>query len=179
MILSDSEILLAYNDQDLIINPFKKENLNSCSYTLHLGEEIKVYTNEILDCMVHNTVKSLVIPKEGAIIRGERLYLGHTIEVVGSEKYAFTIKGLSSLARLGLSIDQTANFGGVGFQGQITLELSVLQPLKIYKGMPIAQIVFEEVKGVVDCPYNKAGGSYMNQKGAQESKFFKKFPLKS
>jgi len=175
MILSDSEILKEYNAEALHIQKFDKKHLNSCSYTLHLGEGIKVYTDEILDCMVHNNVKEIIIPKEGAVLRPGTLYLGHTEEIVGSDIYSFTIKGLSSLARLGLSIDQTANFGGVGFKGQITTELSVIQPLRVYKGMPIAQIVFEEVKGVVDCPYNKSGGIYMNQVGPQESGFYKKF----
>lgn len=175
MILSDSEILRAYNEGEVTLTPFQKDNLSSCSYNLHLGEEIKVYTEEIIDSMIHNPVKTIIIPKEGAVLRPGILYLGHTQEILGSDKYCFTVKGLSSVARLGLSIDQTANFGGVGFKGQITTELSVIQPLRVYVGMPIAQVVFEEVRGEVVCPYNKSGGNYMNQMGAQESQLFKKF----
>jgi dCTP deaminase len=43
----------------------------------------------------------------------------------------------------------------VGFCGHWTLEISVKQPVKVYKGMPIGQLIYFPVEGEIENPYNK------------------------
>ena len=53
--------------------------------------------------------------------------------------------------------------GDVGFDGHWTLEIEVTQPVRIYAGMPIAQILFHTC-GEVEVPYNeKKSAKYRNQ----------------
>jgi deoxycytidine triphosphate deaminase len=63
----------------------------------------------------------------------------------------------STLARLGLSVHETAGFGDYGFCGNFTLEICVTYCTFLYVGMRIAQISFEEVSaGVSGSRYSGA-----------------------
>ena len=63
---------------------------------------------------------------------------------------AARIEGKSSRARIGLLIHFTAPTVHPGFEGNLTLEMINLGPTSIVlrPGMPIAQLIVEEVKGV-------------------------------
>ncbi len=63
---------------------------------------------------------------------------------------AARIEGKSSRARIGLLIHFTAPTVHPGFEGNLTLEMINLGPTSIIlrPGMPIAQLIVEEVKGV-------------------------------
>lgn len=66
------------------------------------------------------------------------------------------IDGRSTLARLGLSVHETAGFGDYGFSGNFTLEICATMPMFLTVGMRIAQISFEEVSAGVS-GYRYAG----------------------
>jgi dCTP deaminase len=74
-----------------------------------------------------------------------RLYLGSTQEQIGSGFYALTLLGRSTIGRLGLFLNATADLGHIGCYSNWTLEMSVVQPLRIYPLMPIGQIAFWSV----------------------------------
>ena len=59
------------------------------------------------------------------------------------------LEGKSSTGRLGIDIHATAGKGDVGFCGNWTLEISVKQPVRIYKGMPIGQLIYFPVDGEI------------------------------
>jgi dCTP deaminase len=63
---------------------------------------------------------------------------------------AARIEGKSSRARVGLLVHFTAPTVHPGFEGHLTLEMINLGPTSIVlrPGMPIAQLIVEEVKGV-------------------------------
>ncbi|HKI19287.1 MAG TPA: hypothetical protein VKA15_15480, partial [Isosphaeraceae bacterium] len=63
---------------------------------------------------------------------------------------AARIDGKSSRARVGLLIHFTAPTVHPGFEGNLTLEMINLGPTSIIlpPGMPIAQLIVEEVKGI-------------------------------
>jgi dCTP deaminase len=63
---------------------------------------------------------------------------------------AARIEGKSSRARVGLLVHFTAPTVHPGFEGTLTLEMINLGPTSIVPrpGMPIAQLIVEEVKGV-------------------------------
>jgi dCTP deaminase len=99
------------------------------------------------------------------------LYLGRTNEY--TETYGFVpgIEGKSSLARLGLQVHMTAGFGDVGFKGFWTLEMTCLQPLRIYRDMRIAQLYYDELTG----EYDDYEGKYQDNKGVGSSKSYEDF----
>ncbi len=73
-------------------------------------------------------------------------------------------EGKSSTGRLGIDIHATAGKGDVGFCGNWTLEISVKQPVKVYKGMPIGQLIYFPVEGNTMVTYDqKKNAKYSNQ----------------
>ena len=82
-------------------------------------------------------------------------YLGVTEEYTETHAHVPFLEGKSSTGRLGIDIHATAGKGDVGFCGHWTLEISVKQPVKIYKGMPIGQLIYFPVEGEIENPYDK------------------------
>ena len=74
--------------------------------------------------------------------------LGYTLERVELSDYlAARVEGRSSLARLGVSVHQTAPTIQAGFSGQIRLEIANLGPFTILlePGMPFCQLIVERL----------------------------------
>ena len=65
------------------------------------------------------------------------------------------LEGKSSVGRLGIDIHATAGKGDVGYCNTWTLEISCSQPVRIYAGMPIGQLIYFIVDGEVKNLYNK------------------------
>jgi dCTP deaminase len=114
---------------------------------------------------MHNRVLTNEIPKDGLIIYPGKIYLGHTVEIMGSDHYVPIIRGKSSVARLGLFIHVTADLIDIGSHNQWTLQMNPVQPLKIYPNMKIGQVTFWHVYGDIDL-YQ---GKYQGSMGAIES----------
>jgi dCTP deaminase len=85
------------------------------------------------------------------------------------------IEGKSSLGRLGLIVHATAGFCDPGFQGTLTLELNNLTrvPIKLYPGLPIAQLSFMALDQPAKRPYGspELGSHYQGQEAATESRY--------
>jgi deoxycytidine triphosphate deaminase len=81
----------------------------------------------------------------------------------------------SSLGRLGLIVHATAGFCDPGWQGTLTLELNNLTrvPIKLWPGLPVAQLSFMALDAPAERPYGHAGlGShYQGQVEATESRY--------
>ena len=73
------------------------------------------------------------IPEEGFVLYPHVFYLGVTEEYTETHAHVPFLEGKSSTGRLGIDIHATAGKGDVGFCGNWTLEISVKQPVKIYK----------------------------------------------
>lgn len=155
MILTDTQILDELKRGTIAIKPFDRKYLGSNSYDVHLGQWLAVYVNEILDCKKHNTVRTFRIPRCGLILVPSKLYLGVTKEYTETHRHVPFLEGKSSIGRLGIDIHATAGKGDVGFCNTWTLEISVRQPVRIYAGMPIGQLIYFEVSGDVEIPYIK------------------------
>lgn len=177
MILSDKQILLEMKDGSIVIKPFKRTFLGSNSYDVHLGEWLAMYDEEILDCRHHNTVHYFKIPSEGLILVPSKLYLGVTKEYTETHRHVPFLEGKSSIGRLGIDIHATAGKGDVGFCNTWTLEISVRQPVKIYAGMPIGQLIYFEISGEVEIPYSRKKSAKYNKRGIKpvESMMWKNF----
>lgn len=155
MILTDKQILREIESGMIVIRPFKRRCLGSNSYDVHLGKWLAVYRDEILDAKRHNPVRHFQIPPDGLILVPSKLYLGVTNEYTETHRHVPFLEGKSSIGRLGIDIHATAGKGDVGFCNTWTLEISVRQPVRIFAGMPIGQLIYFEIRGEVEVPYNK------------------------
>lgn len=164
MILSDIRILEEMEKETIKIVPFDKSCLGSNSYDVHLGKCLATYKNHILDAKAHNEIAYFDIPDDGFVLYPHVLYLGVTQEYTETHEHVPFLEGKSSTGRLGIDIHATAGKGDVGFCGNWTLEISVKQPVKIYHGMPIGQLIYFPVEGEIEVKYNqKSNAKYSGQ----------------
>lgn len=177
MILTDTMILQEMEKGTIIISPFDRKHLGSNSYDVHLAQHLAVYRNDILDARVHNHVDPFEIPDDGLILLPHRLYLGVTEEYTETHAHVPFLEGKSSVGRLGIDIHATAGKGDIGFCNTWTLEISVKQPVKIYHGMPIGQLIYFAVSGAVTTSYRDKRSAKYNERTDKpvESMMWKNF----
>src|SRR5690625_3259806 len=164
MILSDSRILEEMEGGNILIEPFDRQYLGSNSYDVHLGDHLATYRDPVLDARFHNKVTHFEIPEDGFELRPGTLYLGVTHEYTETYKHVPFLEGKSSTGRLGIDIHATAGKGDVGFCNTWTLEISVAQPVRIYEGMPVGQLIYFAVEGDIEIFYNtKENAKYIEK----------------
>lgn len=171
MILSGLEIEKKQGN-DIIIEPFNKEQLNPNSYNLRLHNELLVYDKPVLDMKMENPHHSITIPQNGLLLQPGKLYLGRTVEYTETRQLVPMLEGRSSVGRLGLFVHVTAGFGDVGFKGYWTLEIFCVQPIIVYPMIEICQVYYHTIKGEYELYEN---GKYQNNKGIQPSMLHKDF----
>ena len=159
MILSDKRILEEIEKGTIKIEPYNRTDLGSNSYDVHLGKNLATYDSEELDAKKHNTISHFDIPEEGFVLQPNVLYLGVTEEYTETHAHVPFLEGKSSTGRLGIDIHATAGKGDVGFCGNWTLEISVKQPVRVYYGMPIGQLIYFPVDGEIEVKYNQKGNA--------------------
>ena len=155
MILSDRRIREEIERRQIVIRPYRPDCLGSNSYDVHLGPYLAVYRDGALDARRPNAIEEFRIPARGFVLVPGQLYLGVTEEYTETHGYVPFLEGKSSVGRLGIDIHSTAGKGDVGFCNYWTLEMSVKLPVRIYQGMPIGQLIYFEISGEVDRPYNR------------------------
>ena len=164
MILSDQRILEEIEKETIKIQPYNREFLGSNSYDVHLSKHLATYSDKTLDAKKHNEINHFEIPDEGFVLLPGELYLGVTEEYTETHVHVPFLEGKSSTGRLGIDIHATAGKGDVGFCGNWTLEISCKIPVRIYKGMPIGQLIYFPVEGEVQVKYNsKKDAKYSGQ----------------
>jgi dCTP deaminase len=164
MILSDKRILEEIENGTIIIEPFQRACLGTNSYDVHLGKYLATYRERVLDAKRHNEIDHFEIPKDGFTLQPNTLYLGVTMEYTETHRHVPFLEGKSSTGRLGIDIHATAGKGDVGFCNTWTLEISVTQPVRIYSGMPIGQLIYFDVEGDIEIMYNTKGDAKYNNK---------------
>jgi len=169
MILSGHEIW-AQLGTSIVIEPFDPSKLNPNSYNLSLHDELMVYEEVVLDMRKCNRVRRIPIPPEGLVLNPNHLYLGRTVERTETHGLVPMIEGRSSIGRLGLFVHVTAGFGDVGFCGYWTLEMFAVQPIRIYAGVAICQIIYHDLRGEFTA---YASNKYQHNQDIQPSLLFK------
>ena len=147
MILSGPEIKKEYTSGMIHINPFRDDMINPNSYNYRISNQLYEVIDSPLDAHKKSTVRKVNFGKNGYVLQPNRLYLSTTFEEIGSDEYVVSLIGRSSLGRLGLFLQITADMSQLGSKHQWTLELYVVQPLRIYPGMRIGQVSFWSVAG--------------------------------
>lgn len=169
MILTGNEIIKEVRKGNITISPFKIELVNPNSYNYRLGDTLL----EIIDCPIDSKKKQqarlIKITDQGFVLHPKKLYLSHTLEKIGSTSFVVNLIGRSSIARLGLFLQITADLGHTGESHSWTLELKVVQPLRVYQGMTIGQVSFWKISGTV----SHYMGNYAKQNTAYLSKMYK------
>src|SRR3989344_4211823 len=155
MILTVSEIEKEFKKSNITIIPFNKKQINPNSYNYRIGNELIDFSN--------NKFKKIKIPKIGFVLKPHQLYLANTYEILGSNKYAMSLIGRSSLGRLGLFLQVSANLGHTRSKHSWTLELVSAKPLRIYPYMIIGQISFWDNRGKI-VHYRKGYSKYNHPK---------------
>jgi len=164
MILTDKQIIAEIESGSILIEPYDRENLGTNSYDVHLGEHLATYKDRILDAKKHNEIEHFTIPEEGYVLQPQTLYLGVTKEYTETHKHVPFLEGKSSIGRLGIDIHATAGKGDVGYCNTWTLEISVSQPVRVYAGMPIGQLIYFSTEGEVERMYNKKKNAKYNSR---------------
>ncbi len=164
MILTGRQIEQEIDLGSIEIAPFSKEQVNPNSYNYRLGETLLVANGN--DPSGKPRFKKIALTSSGYVLNPRQMYLAHTQEIIGSKKYAMSLIGRSSIGRLGLFLQASANLGHVTSQHQWTLELVAALPIRIYPRMIIGQVSFWENYGEI-LEYT---GRHGRLNGAQESK---------
>ncbi len=171
MILSGKEIEKKIG-KDIFIEPYNSNQLNPNSYNLTLHNELLTYSSANLDMKKNHETETILIPEDGLLLKPGKLYLGRTKEHTKTNNLVPMLEGRSSIGRLGMFVHITAGFGDVGFEGFWTLEIFVVQPLKIYPNVEICQIYFHKIEGDFE---NYKSDKYQANKEIQPSYLYKDF----
>ena len=165
MILTDLQILAEIEKGAIVIEPYDRSCLGTNSYDVHLGKYLATYRDEVLDARKHNEIDTFEIPEdEGFVLQPGKLYLGVTQEYTETHATVPFLEGKSSVGRLGIDIHATAGKGDVGFCNYWTLEISVSMPVRVYRHMPIGQLIYFTVQGDVATLYNRKENAKYNER---------------
>jgi dCTP deaminase len=181
-VLSDGTIRRLVADGTITIDPWDPELVQPASVDLRLGNSFRVFHNhrisaiDLREVPANLTEPITVAEGEPFVIHPGEFCLGATLEYVGlPDDIVARIEGKSSLGRLGLIVHATAGFCDPGWHGTLTLELNNLTrvPIKLWAGLPIAQLSFMTLDAPAQRPYGHAGlGShYQGQVEATESRY--------
>jgi dCTP deaminase len=181
-VLSDGTIRRLVEDGVITITPWDPQLLQPASVDLRLGSSFRVFNNHRIDVidlrepLPHLTEEITIAADEPFIVHPGEFCLAATLEYVElPADIVARIEGKSSLGRLGLIVHATAGFCDPGWKGTLTLELNNLTrvPIKLWSGLPIAQLSFMALDAPAERPYGHSGlGShYQGQILATESRY--------
>lgn len=180
--LSDGTIRRLVDLGRIVIVPWDPGMVQPASVDLRLGDSFRVFHNfktsaiDLRDPPRDLTEEVKVAPDQPFVIHPGEFCLGRTAEWVElADDLLARVEGKSSIGRLGLIVHATAGFVDPGWKGTLTLEFANLTrvPIKLYAGLPIAQLSFMELDEAAERPYGSEGlGShYQGQRAATESRY--------
>jgi dCTP deaminase len=179
MILTKQNLIDALNQGDIVVKPIFGDSVGTNSIDVHLSPHLCVYEPDghFLDAKKPCNVRHFDIEPEGFVLLPGNLYLASTLEYTETLRHVPVLHGKSGVGRLGINIHATAGFGDVGFRGHWTLEIFVVQPVKVYAGMPIGQISYHVPKSMPEEGYmQRKASSYTdaNDPKPQPSRLYRK-----
>jgi dCTP deaminase len=165
MILGRKAILELMRSGDIRIEPFDEKALGPASYDVSLSSKFRIFDRlgefiDIKDDSFDPARYGDLIDTQGEPIELEpgQLVLGMTEErITLSNKVMGWISGRSRFARIGLLVHVSSNLIQPGVSNHQILEIVNLnpRPIRLFPGVRIAQVVFEEVKGVEEGPVDR------------------------
>jgi len=185
-VLSDVDIARELGYGELDVSPVNlEEQLQPASLDIRLGDKIGWYdfpkgmVVDVKDCGIEDYIVEKTISDDGFIVEPGKFYLANTLEDISIPDYLEAeLMGRSSIARLGIEIHRTAGLFDPGFgssDGVLEITSSLNNPVKLYSGMRIGQLVFKRLESKANNPYNSEDNKYQGQRGAQGSKISEDF----
>lgn len=187
MVLSDTDIKKAIAKGHITIDPLFPNSIQPASIDVHLGKHFLVYVRNddpFIDPAhsVESMMRAVEISAEKPfILHAGEFALGILEECIGiNNGFVGKLDGKSSVGRFGTFVHVTASTLNPGNRLCMTLELYNANhaPIKLYWGMPIAQILFEQLSSPCENDYGSAvlnNTGYGGSKKPQPSQFFKNF----
>jgi dCTP deaminase len=184
--LSDKAIISAIEQKDIEICPFNSEALRPCAMVFHLGQFLLKPIGECVVDVISGQkpeYKRLELtPKQPFPLFPGKFILGQTFEKISlNSNYSLLIEGRSTLARLGLTVVQTANLVYPGHRNRaITLEFVNHGPhtINLYYQMKIARGMFFKLSEPSSYEYDQTG-KYREQEGVGAPIFNNEVPNSS
>lgn len=182
MVLSDSDIKNYITQKKIVISPLPdfKVALGPNSLDLRLGNKFRVFNHStiaVIDPRSKSdpiTTEITVKDNQPFILHPQEFVLAVTRERIEiPSDICARLEGRSSLGRLGIVIHSTAGSINSGFRGMITLELANMGriPVRLYPGMRICALSFEQLTSPSEKPYFKRkNAKYLDQNGPDESR---------
>jgi dCTP deaminase len=172
MILTGKEIKDQVSNNCIHIKPFLQENVNPNSYNYRLDNNLFEIISCPLDAKVPSQLQSINFDESGYVLNPNKIYLANTYEEIGSDYFVTSLIGRSSLGRLGLFLQITADLGNIGAKHKWTLEIKCVQPVRIYPKMVIGQVSFWQPNGERAQMYQ---GKYDKYSSAHSSELHQEF----
>ena len=180
--LSDGTIMRLVREGRIKVEPWDEGMVQPASVDVRLGDSFRVFHNhrasaiDLREPPANLTEEVRVEADEPFVIHPGEFCLGRTLEWVElPDDVVSRIEGKSSLGRLGLIVHATAGWVDPGWKGTLTLELNNLTrvPIKLYSGLPIAQLSFLALDAPALRPYGheQLGSHYQGQVEATESRY--------
>ena len=181
-VLSDGTIMRLVREGRIKVEPWDEGMVQPASVDVRLGDSFRVFHNhrasaiDLREPPANLTEEVRVEADEPFVIHPGEFCLGRTLEWVElPDDVVSRIEGKSSLGRLGLIVHATAGWVDPGWKGTLTLELNNLTrvPIKLYSGLPIAQLSFLALDAPALRPYGheQLGSHYQGQVEATESRY--------
>lgn len=164
MILSDREIWMEVGSNRLVITPDLETNqVSPSALDLRLGNEFTTFPRPVpgvetvidtegignVEAFIDRYGDKQIVPDNGAFrLEPGGFVLAYTLENIRMPDYlAARVEGRSTLARLGISIHQTAPIVHATFEGQLRLEISHNGPYSclLHPNQRICQLVIERL----------------------------------
>jgi dCTP deaminase len=148
MILSWDAIVNEVRLWNINIVPFNKKQINPNSYNYRIWDSIKKYSYS--DKKGKPVFLEEKISANWYILESNQMYLSSTYESIWSKKYMTSLIWKSSIWRLWLFLQLSANIWHTGTYHKRTLELYATKSIKIYPNMIIWQVTFRRNTGVIN-----------------------------
>lgn len=147
MILTGPQITREVERGAIVIDPFDPAAVGPNSYDYRLGPTLHTLRESYVDSRTQTETDEFGLPDDGFVLQPGRLYLGTTVETIGSSEFVPSLIGRSSLGRLGVYLQVSADLGNLGAVHRWTLEIVACQPIRIYPGMVVGQVSFWATRG--------------------------------
>jgi len=165
MYLSDKDIKIELEKENIVISDFDEKRLQPATYDILLGNKFQVmksYKTASVDPSknIFPETHTIDVPDgEPFVLHPGKTVLGTSKDYFGSDKYLIQLSGKSSLARIGLVVHNTAGIVNPGHFLNITFELynAGKIPIILRPGMEIAQILFAQISSEVEQSYKDTG----------------------
>jgi dCTP deaminase len=166
VVLSDHSITEALATGRLVVDPIAEDGVQPASLDIRLDRHFRVFRNhreayiDIREPAEDLTEGETIEDDEPFVLHPGEFVLGSTLERVQlADDLVARVEGKSSLGRLGLLVHATAGYVDPGWNGHLTLELSNVStlPIRLYYGMKIGQLSFQNLTTPADRPYGHPG----------------------